>query len=240
MIPCGKSSNMWRSTGTFCCRDANKLVKDQTHGYYPNHTNHLPLKICNKEVLFVDSFTYIGSLFTNDCSSPRYITYRIAKTASVMCRLSNPLSRKHRISKRTNINMYRTLVVSVCSMALCSTCAVKGASYVCTGSSTSATKASVNAPSNQTHHLSYDNAACAGSDISTACHPPSLYEEHLTSTQTSMVGKDQEAAPKLDVLIPRRSNGGSRCGSGRRTRQSVPCKSVVNKYYFDAVLSIAA
>ena len=82
-----------------------------------------------------------------------------------------------------------------------STCAVKGASCVCSGSSTSETKASVNAPGNQQHHPSYDNAACAGSDISTACHPPSLYEESLTSTLTSMVGRDQEAAPKPDGRI---------------------------------------
>ena len=72
---------------------------------------------------------------------------------------------------------------------------------MCSGSSTSAIKASVNAPSNQQHHPSYDNATCAGSDISTACHPPSLYEESLTSTLTSMVGRDQEAAPKPDGRI---------------------------------------
>ena len=72
---------------------------------------------------------------------------------------------------------------------------------MCSGSSTSATKASVNAPSNQPHHPSYVNAACAGSDISAACHPPSLYKESLTSIQTSMVGKYQEAAPKPDGLI---------------------------------------
>ena len=81
----------------------------------PNPTNHLPLKICNKEVLFVDSFTYLGSLITNDGSSSRDITSRIAKAASAMtlCRLSNPLFRKHRISIQTKINMYRALVVSV-------------------------------------------------------------------------------------------------------------------------------
>ena len=56
-------------------------------------------------------------------------------------------------------------------------------------------------PINQQHHPSYDNAACDGLDISTACHPPSLYEESATSIQTSMVGKDQEAAPKPDGLI---------------------------------------
>ena len=50
--------------------------------------------------------------------------------------------------------------------------------------------------------LSYDNAACTGSDISTACHPPSLYEGSMTSTQTFMAGKDQEVAPKRDGLIP--------------------------------------
>ena len=64
--------------------------------------------------------------------------------------------------------------------------------------STSAIKASVNAPGNQQHHPSYDNAACAGSVISTACHPPSRFEESLTSTLPSMVGRDQEAAPKPD------------------------------------------
>ena len=79
----------------------------------PKPTNHLPLKICNKEVVFVDSFTYLGSLITNDGSSSRDITSRIAKAASAMCRLSNPLFRKHRISIRTKINMYRALIVSV-------------------------------------------------------------------------------------------------------------------------------
>ena len=81
----------------------------------PNPTNHLPLKIyiCNKEVLFVDSFTYIGSLITNDGSSSDDITSRITKAVSAMHRLSNPLLRKHRISIQTKINMYRVLVVSV-------------------------------------------------------------------------------------------------------------------------------
>ena len=80
-------------------------------------------------------------------------------------------------------------------------CAVKGAFCVCSGSSTSATIASVNAPSNQLHNLSYDNAAYAVLDISTACHLPSLFEESIPSTQTSMAGRDLEAAPKLDGLI---------------------------------------
>ena len=68
---------------------------------------------------------------------------------------------------------------------------------MCSGSNTSATIASVNAPSNQLHHLSYDNEADAGLDISTACRPPALFEE----SQTSMAGRDLEAAPKLDGLI---------------------------------------
>ena len=79
----------------------------------PNPTSHLSLKICNTEVLFVDSFTYLGSLITNDGSSSRDITSLIAKAASAMYRLSNPLFRKHRISIQTKINMYRALVVSV-------------------------------------------------------------------------------------------------------------------------------
>ena len=58
-------------------------------------------------------FTYLGSLITNDGSSSRDITSRIAKAASAMCRLSNPLFHQHRISIRTKINMYRALVVSV-------------------------------------------------------------------------------------------------------------------------------
>ena len=53
----------------------------------PNPISHLPLKICYTEVLFVDSFTYLGSLITNDSSSSRDITSRIAKAASAMYRL---------------------------------------------------------------------------------------------------------------------------------------------------------
>ena len=79
----------------------------------PNPTSHVPLKICDMEVLFVDSFTYLGSLITNDGSSSHDITSRIAKAASAMHGLSNPLFRKHRISIQTKINMYSALVVSV-------------------------------------------------------------------------------------------------------------------------------
>ena len=84
----------------------------------PNPTNHLPLNICNKEIVFVDSFTYLGSLITNDGSSSHDITCRIAKAASATCRLSNPLFRKHRISIRTKINIYRALLSPSCYMAL--------------------------------------------------------------------------------------------------------------------------
>ena len=49
-----------------------------------------------------------------DFDNPHYSSSsRIAKAASAMCRLTNPLFRKHRISIRTKINMYRALVVSV-------------------------------------------------------------------------------------------------------------------------------
>ena len=108
----------------------------------------------------------------------RYVTSRIAKAASAMCRLSNPLFRKHHNNIRTKINTYRALVLLYGSGEWSTTlaCAAKGASYVCSGSSTLATNASVNVPKKQPHHLSYDNAAYAGSDISSACHPPSLYD----------------------------------------------------------------
>ena len=136
-----------------------------------------------------------------------------------MYRPRNPLFRKHRISIQTKINMYRALVVSVLlygSEAWATTLADRRRLDVfhmrcqrrvlCVFwqqhiSSTSATIASVNAPSNQLHHLSYDNADFGGLDISTACHPPSLFEESMTSSQTSMAGRDLEAAPKLDGLI---------------------------------------
>ena len=67
-----------------------------------------------------------------------------------------------------------------------STCAVKGASWqqhISNHSMRERTKQPL-------HHLYYDNAAYAGLDISTACHPPSLLEESMTSTQTSMAGRD--------------------------------------------------
>ena len=50
------------------------------------------------DVQCVDPIAYLGSLITNDFA---------------MYGLSNPLFRTHRISIRTNINMYRALVVSV-------------------------------------------------------------------------------------------------------------------------------
>ena len=180
------------------------------------------MKICNKEVQFVDSFTYLGSLITNDGSSSRDVTSRIAKAASAKCRLSNPLFRKHRFGIRTKVNMYRALVVSVLlygseswSTTLAD-CRRSDVFDMCChrrllrvfGSSTSATEASMNAPSNQPHHLSYDNAAYAGSDISNACHPPSLYEGSMTSNQTFMAGKDQDVTPKLDGLIPSSNSAG--------------------------------
>ena len=76
---------------------------------------------------------------------------------------------------------------SIAAALTCSTwCAVKCAySYsVCSSSSTSGTKASVNAPSNQPQHPFDDNAA-----YSVRASPP---HASLTSTLTSMVGKDQD------------------------------------------------
>ena len=68
--------------------------------------------------------------------------------------------------------------------------------------STLATKAYVNVPMSQPHHLTYDNAAYGSSDISSACHPPYLYEGFMTSNKTFIAGKDQVVVQKLDGLIP--------------------------------------
>ena len=106
------SSNLWRSTGTLCYCASNVHIHSQRDALqealitlheeanlvgmqisrpktklmaidsYP--TNHLPLNNCE---LYVDSFTYLGSLITNDGSSSHYITSRIAKAASAMYRV---------------------------------------------------------------------------------------------------------------------------------------------------------
>ena len=68
----GSSGNITRRSKP--SGDENKLPEKQTPGSpSPNHTNHLP---CNEDVClqFVDSFTYLGSLITNDGS--RNITPR--------------------------------------------------------------------------------------------------------------------------------------------------------------------
>ena len=72
----------------------------------PNPTNHLSLKICNKDVQFVDSVTYLGSLITNDDSSSRDISHCQGCFFRVPL-IKSTFFRKHRISIRTKINMYR-------------------------------------------------------------------------------------------------------------------------------------
>ena len=70
----------------------------------PNLTNHLPLKICNMEVQFVDSFTYLGTLIMN---------------YSAMYGLSNPLFRKHMIiTTKINIQYVAPWLSPFCWMAL--------------------------------------------------------------------------------------------------------------------------
>ena len=165
----------------------------------PKPTNHLPLKICNTEVLFVDSFTYLGSLITNDGSSSRDITSRIAKAASAMYRLSNPLFHKHRISIRTKINMYRALVVSVLiygSEAWSTTIADRRRLDVFDMHQLPKRLLRVFWQQHKPHHLSYDNATYAGSDLHRM--PSSLPVQRV---QTFMAGKDQEVVQKLDGLI---------------------------------------
>ena len=61
-----------RSSGNLSGRsqpdgDANQLAEDQTHDYHPNPTNHLPLKICNKEVLLLISrFLHISWILDHE------------------------------------------------------------------------------------------------------------------------------------------------------------------------------
>ena len=67
--------------------------KSKLMAFTPNLTNHLqhdpPLKICNEDVQFVNSFTYIiGSLITNDVSSSHHNRSRFAKAASAIRLLS--------------------------------------------------------------------------------------------------------------------------------------------------------
>ena len=96
------------------CGDANQLAEYQTHGHHPQ--SHQPPAFEDMQhVSTVCRFLhiYIGSLITNNGSSSREITFRIAKAASAMNRLSNSLFRKQRISIQTKINIYRALVVSV-------------------------------------------------------------------------------------------------------------------------------
>ena len=69
------------------CGDANQLAEDQTHGHHPQSHQPSAFEDMQHEVLFVDSFTYLGSLITNDDPSSRDITSRIAKAASAMYRL---------------------------------------------------------------------------------------------------------------------------------------------------------
>ena len=198
------------------CGDANQLAEDQTHGYHPQP--HQPSAIEHmQQGTWRNSFTYLGSLIMNNGSSSRDITSRIAKAGSAMtqCHVS-PIksSLSQTPHQHTNQDQHvsrpgcHRLALWLWSMGHQPRRsqpprrvrpALSNAPPACVLAA--AHQQSVNAPSNQRHQPSYDNAACAGSDISTACHPPTLYEESLTLTLTSMVGKDQEAAPKLDGLI---------------------------------------
>ena len=146
----------------------------------PNPTTHLPLKICNKEVKFVDSFTYLGSLITNGGSSSHDITSRIA-----MCHPSKiPHQRKNQDQHVSRpgclcFALWVWILVHHRRRSPPLTLiwhALPKALRVCSGSSTLTIKASVNVPRNQPNHLSYDNAAYAGSDISSAGLPPWVYD----------------------------------------------------------------
>ena len=88
--------------------------------------------------------------------------------------------------------------IAVASM--CSICAAKDASCVCSGSSTYATEVSMNLPSQEptaSPLLRQRRRHWFGH-----LRMPSSLERSMTSTQTSMAGRDHEVAPKLDGLIP--------------------------------------
>ena len=132
-----------------------------------------------------------------------------------MCGLSNPLFRTHRISIRTNINMYRALVVSVllygseawsttladrrridvlnmrCQMCLLRVFWQQHISNRSIRERIKQTTAS--------YLLRQRRLLWFGHFLRM---PSSRYAGSMTSTQTFMAGKDQEVPQKLDGLIP--------------------------------------
>ena len=202
------------------CGDANQLAEDQTHGHHPK--SHQPSAFEDMQhggtvcrFLRISWILVKDSLITNDGSSFRDITSRIAKAASAMYRLSNPLFRKHCISIQTKINMYRALVVSVLlhgSEAWATTLADRRRLDVfdmrCQRRllrvfwQQHISNHSIRERTNQLTASSLLRQRCLRwFGHLHACHPPSLLEESMTSTQTSLAGRDLEAAPKLDGPI---------------------------------------
>lgn len=77
--------------------------------------NHVPssLSLFDESIDYVDKFTYLGSVICNDGSIQADINARISKTACAMHRLSGPLWKKRRLSRRTKMAMYNALAISV-------------------------------------------------------------------------------------------------------------------------------
>ena len=72
-----------------------------------------PLHINGEEVEFVTSFTYLGSVITNNGSILPEINRRRALAASAMKTLWKPLWRHHSITRETKLRIYNTSVLSI-------------------------------------------------------------------------------------------------------------------------------
>lgn len=72
-----------------------------------------PLLLFGESVEYVKKFSYLGSVICNDGSIQADINARISKTACAMHRLSGPLWKKRRLSRKTKIAMYNALAISV-------------------------------------------------------------------------------------------------------------------------------
>ena len=72
-----------------------------------------PLLISGEEVEFVTSFTYLGSIITNNGNITTEINRRRALAASAMKTLWKPLWRHQSITRETKLRIYNTSVLSI-------------------------------------------------------------------------------------------------------------------------------
>ena len=91
--------------------------------------------------------TYQIHCIANTASAQEPRSTYIAPWLCPFCFMALKHYRVHHLADRRRVDVFD------------STCAAKGASCVCSGCSTLATEACMNAPNNQPHCFSYDNAA---------------------------------------------------------------------------------